>query len=517
MRLNIFIWIVLLFLGPPFQNLAQTSIWTNRPTRSITLEESIRLALQHNLSIQVARYDPTIIQYDLNATYGGYDPVFSAGASRSFSESEGRQFNSLTLPAEKTKNDSINSGINGLLPWGTTYDITTDFQHRYGSSGGFAGTNLLVAPEESFEADVGILVTQPLLRDFWTDALRREMKLLKREVKISEQNFRQTVMIVVRDVQTAYYELIAARDEVTVRARALELAERLLAENKRKVEVGVLAPLDERQAEAETAEARANLMLAQRAVLFRENSLRTLIIDDYQRWHALEIVPAEPLVAVPLTPQRMESWLRAMDYRPEIATLKLRIEQQGIEVSFRQNQLFPALDLQFGAGRSGRDSLTFDGTVYQKPSFPSTIDDIDDGRNPRWSIGAVFSVPLTSRRERYALRSAKESARQLEAQLRAVHQQILTEVENAITLVNSTFEQIEARRQTRLFREAALDAEQKKLENGKSTSFQVLELQNDLTAARSAEIRALAEYNKSLTEFYFSEGTILEKNQMKVE
>src|SRR5690606_24897163 len=100
--------------------------------------------------------------------------------------------------------------------------------------------------------------------------------------------------------------------------------------------------------------------------------------------------------------------------------------------------------------------------------------------------------------------------------LKRLEQGILMEIENAVDLAKTNFERVDATRQARLYAEAALEAEQKKLENGKSTSFIVLQLQRDLTTARSAEIRALADYNKALAQLAFSEGTVFERNRLSV-
>jgi HAE1 family hydrophobic/amphiphilic exporter-1 len=101
--------------------------------------------------------------------------------------------------------------------------------------------------------------------------------------------------------------------------------------------------------------------------------------------------------------------------------------------------------------------------------------------------------------------------------VKQLHQQILIEVEDAVGTAQGNFQRVAATREARLAAEAAYDAEVKKLENGKSTSFNVLSLQNDLTTARSEEIRALADYNKALGELYFREGSILDKRRITVE
>src|SRR6185295_59012 len=100
-------------------------------------------------------------------------------------------------------------------------------------------------------------------------------------------------------VEQAYYNLIFARENVKVQEAAVLPADRLVQENKKKVEVGAMAPLDERSAEAQASASKAQLIEAQRAVEQQENILKNLITDKYTEWSIFQIVPAESLVAVP--------------------------------------------------------------------------------------------------------------------------------------------------------------------------------------------------------------------------
>jgi outer membrane protein TolC len=161
-------------------------------------------------------------------------------------------------------------------------------------------------------------------------------------------------------------------------------------------------------------------------------------------------------------------------------------------------------------GRRGFDDLTL-------PIPDNTLTDIREETNPRYFVGAEVTVPFTFRRERNNYRAAKSVRKQEELRLTQLRQNIIVEIDDAIKLAQSNFQRVDATRQARIFAEAALDAEQKKLENGKSTSFNVLQFQRDLTQALFNEIRALADYNQSLSQLHFSEGTILERNKINVE
>ena len=118
---------------------------------------------------------------------------------------------------------------------------------------------------------------------------------------------------------------------------------------------------------------------------------------------------------------------------------------------------------------------------------------------------------------RNSYKAAKATKEQMALQLKQLTQTVLVQIENAIAVAMTSFERVRATKNASEFAEAALDAEQKKLQNGKSTSFQVLQLQRDLTAARSSEIRALADYNIALSQLALNEGTTLERRKINLE
>ena len=497
---------------------AQSSLSATN-TRSLSLEESIRLALEKNLDLQIAKIDVRGARAALLGASAYYEPVFDTVAQYATStEPSGAVDPNTGLPEPPGDRSThlLTSGIVGTLPWGMTYDIGGDLNYfsREALDPVIVGTNVLGEPifelrrrrPGQYTLDTGIRVTQPLLRDLWTDAGRTQIKLNRADVRISEMTLRQRIHEVVRDVMLEYYELVFARENVVVKEKALELAQRLASENRKRVEVGTLAPLDEKQAEAQSATARADLILALQELGTQENRLITLITDNYEQWQGMRVVPTENLVAVPESHDLSSSWVSALTYRPDFNVVKEELERQGLTVRLAYNQLFPRLDLIGSYGRQGVDS-----------NFSPALNQVREELLPRWSVGVALSVPLGNRRARGTYGQATASRDRVGLQLKQLHQDILVEVEDAIGTAQGSFQRVTATREARLAAEAAYDAEVKKLENGKSTSFNVLSLQNDLTTARSQEIRALADYNKALAGLYYFDGSILEKRRITVE
>ena len=190
-----------------------------------------------------------------------------------------------------------------------------------------------------------------------------------------------------------------------------------------------------------------------------------------------------------------------MTLRPDLKQAKLDLERQGIQLKYDYNQLFPQLDVagSYGYGAGGLTTV----------SFGDAFSDITSRDFPHYNVGVTFSIPLSNRRARYNYKTSKMSVEQALLSVKKLEQSILTEIDNAIVTAKASYERVSATRDAREYAEAALEAEQKKLQSGKSTSFVVLQLQRDLTSARSSEISALADYNKSLSNLSFSEGTTL--------
>lgn len=492
------------------------------PKRSITLDQAIQLAVQHNLDLQIERYNPQIALYDVNAAYAGYEPGFNFSGQHSYNESvEQLLSGSFTVPGSIRESDSFRAGIGGegggaaLTPWGMTYSLDGGVTDSYGKSFrtivqtddfGNVTTNTIPIPFENSVGDISLDVRQPLLRGFLIDGTRYNIRVTKNRLKWTEFGLKQQLLSVITQTEQAYYSLIAAREHVLTQEKAVELATRLLMENRKRVEVGALAPLDEKQAESQTASRRADLIEANSLLAQAEDRLKGLITDKYAEWALVEVVPAEGLTAPKVFMDRQSSWLKALTDRPDIMQAKLDLERAGIALKYAKNQLLPQLDVfgTFGYNGGGSEfSRTFESlAVFDKPFY---------------SYGAQVSVPLGNRRARNNLYATRAGQEQAVMRLKQLEQQIMVQIDDAIKVAQSNYERIQAATAAREFSEAALDAEQKKLESGKSTNFQVLELQERLISARSVETQALATYNRALAQLRLLEGSTLEKHKIDFE
>jgi len=470
--------------------LACAPVLSAQSPKPVSLDDCVQLALQQNLDIRIARFAPELTRLDLAVTQGFYDPTFSAGIGQAYSKSAGVEFapGQFSPPVEQDS-DRYNASLRGNLPTGG--DLTLQGNLTRNESGG----NL------TYIGGASVNFSQPLLKDLWIDQTRWSIQVNRRLLKQDQQTLRSQIITIITDIQTAYYNLAVARAAVRVQEKALELAERSLAENKKRVEVGAMAPLEEKQTEAQVASSRADLLTARQNYAIAQNTLKRLVTDDFASLTD-ELVPTEQLVPSPYAFSRQDSWHKGLTMRPDIIQSQLQLEQQNITLKFRRNQLYPALDLAASYGVTARS-----GNAGGSSAF---FDQIADRDNPNHSYGLTLTIPLSNRAERYRYRAAKVEQERLLLRHKQLEQNVMVAIDNSILTAQSAFERMEATRQARVYAEEALAAEQKKLENGKSTSFVVLSLQRDLTAASSAELQAIADYYKALAVLHQDEGATLE-------
>lgn len=475
-------------------------------TVSISLDDALRRALQQNFDIRLGYFTPQTARLNLEGIYGDYDPVFRASATHNYNQGSGG-FNSTigqAIPGSETWRQTYQAGFSGVLPTGTRYDLSSTLGRTDGENRAFV-TNIFNTAVE-YQSAVNVTLTQPLLKNFWIDGTRLNAGIAKIEIKRADLDLQYSIMGVVNSTTLAYYDLIESRDQVKVREMALQLKEQFLSETKKKVAAGTLASLDEKQAESEAASARAALIQARSDAEQAENRLKGLIASDFASIQSTTLEPSEKLLAMSQQINVVESWRTGLEQRPDFLSRKHLIEEEKIQLKYTRNQLYPALDLQATYGRAGLAE-----TAYH------SYDTIGDNRFPHYGGGITLTVPLSRRTERTAHKIQKIRVEEALLRLKAAEEEIIRGIDNAAKIVRSSFATIESTREAVVFAEAALEAEQKKLENGKSTNFQVLELQDKLTQARAAAIRALTDYNKALQNFYYAEGTTLQRNKINIE
>jgi outer membrane protein TolC len=482
------------------------------PTLNLSLRDCIELAIENNLDLQISRRGPQISNYNLSGSYSAYDPTLRVETTGSQSTRPGN-FNQETGEFNNggySQSLSYLTSLNGLLPLsGLRYSAFTSI--------GRTENGLDQPLFNDYTVAAGANLTLPLLRDSWIDSFRTTIEINKENLKRSELDLQQQVMLTLLQVEQAYYDLVYARETITVQQTAFEAANRLLQENRKRVEVGAMAPLEEKSAEAQAAASRASLIAAQGNYGTSMRILKNLISADYSPMRDTVLNPTEKLSAIPTSPQVQDSWLKGLTQRPDLETLRLALRQRNINIRYQKNQLYPVLDLVGSYRAVGYANDAIGISIPGDAQFPSAFNDVARRRVPSSSISLQLSVPLGNISARNNLRASRAALEQALLTLKKQEQQVMVEIDNAIAMVRTNFERVGATREAREFAKDAWDAEQKKLENGKSTSYEVLLKQRDYIRTLSDEIQALSDYNKTLADLSYKEGSILERHNLGIE
>ena len=472
--------------------------------RELRLEEAVSLALEKNLDIQVAKLEPQSTDFLIAGFRNTYRPQLSTTVGLrdqyqlpTSSLNGGTKVNNGTA----TYNFGVAQNINRF---GGSYTVNWNNQ-RVETSNSFSTFN------PSFTTNLVAAFTQPLLRGFKIDNTRQQLlvNLINRD--ISEESAKATIAQTLANVRNAYWDLVFAQSAVDVALRATELADKLVVDNQARVEVGTLAPLDIVQAQAEAATRRQNLASAEATAQTAELTLKRYIVsgtDDPLWRQTLRPVDLPSLQAPTLD---VEAAVRqALSARTDINTSRKNLDSNDVSLRFFRNQSLPSLDLNasYGAQGLGGTAIVRTGPLGNQvvsqviPGGYSDALSLLKGLDyPTWNLSMTMTYPLFGNQAEAQLARARVQRTQAMTRLRSLEIQIAAKVANAALTVQSNLKRVEAATAARELALKRLEAEQSKFEVGMTTNFFVVQAQRDLRDAQNTELRALADYRKSLVNF----------------
>jgi outer membrane protein TolC len=295
--------------------------------------------------------------------------------------------------------------------------------------------------------------------------------------------------------------------------------------NQVQVEVGTKAPLELVQSEAGIATRQEEIIRVRAAVDDAADELRRLLnLEDAAHW-ATPILPTTAPEIDRIAVDLEKALGMALADRPELAAQRLAVETLEIDERFFRNQKLPTVDVQLRYGYNGtggdvvltRDPETGEPVEVDDGGYSDALQQITDRDFKGWQLGVNFAYPLQNRTARANHTIARLAVERGSTQLQDLELQVRTEVRQAARGVETAAQQIDSARKSRELAERNLEAEQKKYENGLSTSFQVLEIQEDLSAARSREVNAITGYRRALVRYYRAVGQLLQANGVELE
>jgi len=472
--------------------------------REIRLEEAVTLALEKNLDIQVAKLDPQSVDFQIAAFRNTYRPAFgSTVGMRDQYQLPTSSLNGGTKVNNGTA--TYNFGLSqNLSKFGGSYTLNWT-NSRVETSNSFSTFN------PSFQTNLVAAYTQPLLRGFKIDNVRQQLLISTINRDISEETSRATVVQTLASVRNAYWDLVFAVSAVDVALRATDLADKLVEDNQARVEVGTLAPLDIVQAQAEAATRRQNLAAAEATLQTAELSLKRYIVNgtDDPMWR--QTLRPVDLPSLQQAATDVESAVRkALADRTDMTAARKNLDSSDINIRYLKNLSLPALDLNASYGTQGLGGTAI---VRTGPLGNQVVSQVLPGgygdalgllralEYPTWNLNVTMSYPIGGSAADAQHARARVQRTQAQTRLRALEVQIAAEVANAALTVQSNVKRVEAATAARELAQKRLEAEQSRFEVGLSTNFFVVQAQRDLRDAANTELRALADYRKSLVNF----------------
>ena len=471
---------------------------------ALTVDEATARALERNLELAVERLNPQTFDLNIARLSAAYRPTATSQfGQRAVVQAPTSQLNGGSIVQNDTT--TYNAGIAQTLKWGGGNLAVTFNNNKQVTSNVFANFN------PTFTSNFNAVLTQPLLRGFLIDNNRQQLRVTALSRDVSEIQLRATIATTLASVRNTYWELVYSIDGLEVARGSYALAARLVTDNRARVEVGTMAPLDVVQAEAEVATRAQTIAQAEATWRTTELALKRLIVSgtDDPLWRAT-VRPTDRPTFAP-QPLDVEGAVRkALTDRTDLAQARKTVESNDVVMHYLSNQRLPAVDLQANYGAQGLGGIQFIrqgsglgstviGTI--PGGFGNALTTLTGRDYPTWNVQVNVSYPIggSAAEAQYARGRVQRS--QSAAQLRALELQVATDVTNAALQVENSLKRYEAARAARGLAQTRLDAEQSRFDVGLSTNFFVVQAQRDLSTAQNSELRALLDYRRALVDF----------------
>jgi HAE1 family hydrophobic/amphiphilic exporter-1 len=518
---------------------------TGAAPANITIQDAIRMALEHNTDVAIARLAREAAEQDIRAAEGVYDvrllPTFSLQRTLSPSTSE-LSGGAAGRLQERRLFGGV--GVDALSPWGGG-QLTVDFSGtRLESSNQFLRLN------PQFPSAFGVSFTQPLLRGFRIDPARRQILLTRRAADLTAAQVSTVLMEQLSLVEQAYWDVVFATRFLDVQVSALGQAQGQVASNERQAQQGTLAPIDVVEAETQAATFRQSVATAQQTLTAAENRLKRLVLANRNAalW-GQALVPTEPSDRQLPSITIEEALKLALAQRPELRESQVALEQNAIEQRFLVDEARPRVDLVgtytlsglagtvlSGSGNQLRSStdpavlgrlnalsalagfdpvtLTPGSSGGTLPGFLSgglgeSVSNIWARRFPTALAQVQVDLPIRNRTARANVARGLIARRELERRRDQTEQIVEADVRNALQAVESSRSRLDAASSARRNAQEQYESERRRFESGLSTVFLVLQRQTALVTARGQEVRARTELNQAVALFDRATGGTL--------
>jgi outer membrane protein len=467
--------------------------------------EAVRMALENNLGVQAERLGPRISTLNVASARALFTPRLQSSTSTRSSTSP-PDFLAQGGATDITTSERVftSVGVAQNLPWGGgNFSLGVDASRQT--------VNFTSSFNPQLNSNLNFNYTQPLLRNFLIDPGRQQLMVARINEDIADLQLRQQLTATERVARNAYYDLIRAIGQLEVARQSLELARTSLQQNERRVEVGTMAQIDILEAQAEVSRVEESVIIAEAGIKRAEDDLRTLILNPKQPdYWTTQLVPTEQptLTAQPVDVQAAVQ--AALANRTDLAQFRKQVEATRINIDFARNQKLPDVNLiaAYNTIGIGGTQFEFEPGIFPpvpqsqvQRSFADTLRDVFGQDFKTWSVQLQINYPIGTSAADANHAASRLQLEQQQNNLRDAELNVTAQVRDAGRRVNTALQRVQSTQRAREFAERRLEAENKRVTVGLSTTFQLFQAQRDLANVRQQELNAIIDYNRALVDF----------------
>lgn len=452
----------------------------------LSLDEVSQLALENNLDIQIAKYDAYIKRNDLFDAESIFDTMLSASAS--FKDDQ-KKSSSVFAGTKATAGD-YKFGLTKKIPAGTTLGV--EFQNtRSWSSSGYTSVN------PAYDTRVKFSLNQPIGKNFFGLIDRANIKITKLDIVNSDYSSLDKIESHLACVQKNFWRLILLREQLKIKQEMLDKAAELYEIYKNKHQIGLVEAPDLLASEANVNIRKNDVLVAEEKLNIAKNELLLHLNEENLD---LEIYPSDELALDGNMVELIPALNKAIENRRDYQMAKNDVESKNIKLSLKKNNLWPEIDIEASFIRNG---------ISQ--DYNKAWQDITSEDNPEAYLGVKFSLPLENRQAKGQFETAKLEKAKYLLLLKKVERQILTEINDRVTGVNTTVDKTTTNEYVVELQEKKLQAEEVRFRSGRSNSDLLIRYQQDLLDAKLAFVTSLYEYKTAAIDLKLSQNSLLDE------
>jgi outer membrane protein TolC len=472
------------------------------PGLELTMDEAVAKALQLNIDLAVARLNPLVQDWAISVAFGAYVPNVSATlGERSITQTPGSQIGG--GKTVNTKTTTYNFGASEGLRWtGGTASVNWSNSRQ-------ETNNNLTTINPRFDSGVQLQLLQPLWRNRSIDLNRQSILTAEIDRLLADVSLRATTINTVANTKNAYWDLVYAVQAVDAARTSVALAQKLVDDNKVRVEIGTLAPLDVVTAQAEAAVRQQTLVTTIANQRTAELVLKRLIVSGTSDpiWNAT-LNPTDRPPTDFSEKIDLEGALRtALQNRTDVVTARKNLEISDVGLRYQRNQAMPGLDLTATYTTAGVGGIVTNPPPPIPGGYWDALAQLARFQLPTWNVQVVFSYPIGTSIQDATYARSKVQYQQSLAQLKSLELSVATDLTTQALTVQSSLEAVQAAVAARELSKQSLDAEQSKFEVGMSTNYNVVLAQRDYIDAQNSELRAVLNYRKALVDWQRKQET----------